>query len=218
MKTTFFKRAVNTLFIFSLLTTFLITSCSDSEKENTRKSLNEFKAYVKEHKDATANYMDQKWEDIEKEYDEKRVELDKKADKMDQEMKDSYQATVNDWEAFKADYLNKQQEKEDMAKAEKLKATIVPSDIHTDLSNVNEKNIVSVFEHFVNTVDNQKEMYSKEEWININNYWKSLNDISARLDDEQKITKADNRKLDGQRIKYGAIKALNKPFAESENK
>jgi hypothetical protein len=219
MKTTFLQKGANAFFAFTLLAAFFtFTSCGDQGKENARKSLNDFKAYVKEHKDATANYMDTKWEDMEKEYDQKKNDLDKNMDKMDQEMKESYQATVADWETFKAEYQMKQREKEDMAKAEQLKATIIPTDIHTDLSNVTGKNVVSVFEHFVNTVDNQKEMYSKEEWVNINNYWKSLNDLSGRLDDAHEISKEDGRRLDGLRIKYAAIKTLNKPFAESENK
>ena len=86
------------------------------------------------------------------------------------------------------------------------------------LSDVTGKNIVKVFDFFVTKVDNHKEEYSKEEWVNINNYWKSLNDVSARLDDVNAISKEDGRKLDGLRLKYTAIKALNKPFAESENK
>lgn len=217
MKTTTLQKVKDGLFIFSLLATFLtLAYCSDQGKEKSRKSLEDFKAYVKEHKDATANYMDQKWEDLEKEYNQKKAELDKNADKMNQEMKDSYREAVVDWEVFKADYQMKQQEKEDQAKAEQLKATVIPKDVNTDLSNVSGKNIANVFEHFVTRVDNNKEAYSKEEWININNYWKSLNDLSARLDEEGKISREDSRKMDGLRIKYVAIKALNKPFAESE--
>ncbi len=218
MKTSFLKKASDALFIFTLLSLFLLlTYCTtDQGKENTRKSLTEFKAYVKEHKDATANYADHKWENLEKEYDQKKAELDKGLNEMDQEMKESYQSTVADWETFKADYAAKQKEKEDRMKAEQLRAAIIPNDISTDFSNVNGKNIANVFEHFVNTVDNKKELYSKEEWININNYWKSLNDLAGRLDDEQTISRKDSRKIDGLRIKYTAIKVLNKPFAESE--
>lgn len=219
MKTTLLQKVKDGLFIFSLLATFLtLTYCSDQGRENTRKSVNDFKAYVTEHKDAAANYMDQKWEDMEKEYNDKKAEADKNLDKMDQEMKDSYYATVANWEVFKTKYQSNQKEKEDMAKAEALKATVIPKDVNTDLSNVSGKNIANVFEHFVTRVDNNKEAYSAEEWTHLNNYWKSLNDLSARLDDEGKISKEDNRKLDGQRIKYMAIKTLNKPFAESENK
>ncbi|MES2559390.1 MAG: hypothetical protein V4590_06595 [Bacteroidota bacterium] len=218
MKTTFQQKISNVLFVFTLLSTFvLLTYCTNQGKEKTRESLTEFKAYVKEHKDATANYVDQKWEDLEKEYNQKKAELDKDLDKMDQEMKDSYRAAEADWEAFKTEYLLKQKEKEEQAKAEQFKATILPPEISTDFSNINGKNIAPVLEHFVNTVDNKKETYSKEEWININNYWKSLNDLAGRLDENHQVTREDSRKMDGLRIKYMAIKALNKPFAESEH-
>ncbi|MES2380774.1 MAG: hypothetical protein V4538_07020 [Bacteroidota bacterium] len=218
MKTAFLQKAKDGLFIFAMLATFFTLSyCSDRGKEKTQKSIAEFKVYVKEHKDASEKYMDQKWEDMEKEYDLKKAELDKHADKMDQEMKNNYDETVAEWQAFKADYQIKRKEKEEMAKVETLKSAIVPADIHTDFSNVNGSNIVSVFEHFVNTVDSQKEIYSKEEWVLINDYWKSLKDLASRLDDAKKISKEDNRKLTGLKIKYMAIKTMNKPFAGSEN-
>lgn len=218
MKATYLQKAKDGLFIFAMLATFFTLSyCSDHGKEKTKKSINDFKVYVKEHKDATANYMDQKWEDMEKEYDMRKAELDKHVDKMDQEMKSSYDETVADWQAFKADYQMKRKEKEERAKVETLKASVVPADIHTDLSNVDGKNIVSVFEHFVNTVDNQKEIYSKEEWVHINDYWKSLKDVADRLDEAKQISKDDNKKLTGLKIKYMAIKTMNKPFAGSEN-
>jgi hypothetical protein len=219
MRTLFDQKSSHVLFLTACIAALLtFTSCTDQEKENTRKSLNDFKAYVKQHKDATADYADEKWEDMEREYDEKKAGLDKNMDKMDNEMKAHYQAAVADWESFKADYQAKRAEKDAIANAEKLKTTIIPEGIHTDLSNVTSKNIASVFEHFVTTVDNQKEIYSKEEWININNYWKSLNDMAARMNDANQISGADTRKIDGQRIKYSAIKVMNKPFAESENK
>ncbi len=217
MKTTFLQKAKDGLFIFAMLATFFTLSyCSDHGNEKTKKSINDFNVYVKEHKQATASYVDQKWEDLEKEYDLKKAELDKQADKMDQEMKSSYEATVADWEAFKADYQIKRKAKEEMAKVESLKATIVPTDIRTDFSNVNGSNIASVFKHFVNTVDNQKEIYTKEEWEHINNYWKSLKDAANRLEEANQISKNDHKKITGLKIKYMAIKTLNKPFAGSE--
>lgn len=219
MKTSIMQKVKNRLFVFSLLATILtLTYCTNQGKDQSRKSLTDFKAYVKEHKDASARYMNDKWDDIEKEYDEKKSVIDKDINDMDEEMKASYEATLADWESFKADYQQNQKEKAEQARAEQFKAAIVPKDVNTNLSNVTGKNIADVFEHFVNTVDNKKELYSKEEWININDYWKRLNNLSARLDEERKITREDSRKMDGIRIKYMAIKTLNKPFAESDNK
>jgi hypothetical protein len=215
MRTIVHPKAFALLLMAGLLTAFFtFSACTDQGKENARKSLDDFKAYVKEHKDATVAYMDQEWDDMQMEFDRKKAELDKNMNKMDNEMKKSYEEALADWETFKADYQVKRSERN----AEKLRATIVPSDIHTDLSNVTSKNIAAVFEHFVNTVDNNKETYSKEEWVSINNYWKSLNDLAGKMDDDHKITREDSRKMDALRLKYGAIKVLNKPFAESENK
>jgi Rps23 Pro-64 3,4-dihydroxylase Tpa1-like proline 4-hydroxylase len=222
MKTTFLKsvdQEINGIFLaLLLLTIFTLPYCTDQSKEKTHRSLNEFNAYVKEHKDASENYADQKWEDLEKEYNNKKADLDKNANKMDQEMKASYDNAIADWDSFKNSYLLKQKEKEDQKRADELKAKLVPMGTNIDFSNIDSKNIAAVYDHFVNTVDKNKDFYSKEEWINITNYWKSLNDMETRLDQTHSIPKPDLRKIEGLQIKFVAIKALNKPFAESENK
>src|SRR5690606_35932272 len=144
---------------------------------------------------------------------EKKAKVEAKADKLEAEAKQSYQQTVNDWEAYK----QKATERQALRQAEKdavlLRASLVPAGIKANLSNVDGKNVASVFQHFIDEVENKKETYSKEEWINVNNYWQSLNDVADKLETQQKIAKADLKTIRGIKTKYAATKVLNKPFA-----
>jgi hypothetical protein len=197
-----------------LLSFFIFSACSNEGKEKANKSLDDFKTYVKEHQESTEKYSEEKWEDIEREYQEKKADLDKKADKMDREMKESYHNAQADWEDFKNDISNRHLVKEQKKQEEKLIHTFAPDHIKADMANITGENIASVYIHFFDVVEKNKEIYSKEEWATVNNYWKKLNDIKDRLDENKAISKSDNRQINEIKLKYGATKAMNKPFAQ----
>jgi hypothetical protein len=63
--------------------TLLNTSCNNTEKEKRECDLQDFKAYVKEHRNATEQYAQDSWEDLNSGFEKKKAELGKQADKMD---------------------------------------------------------------------------------------------------------------------------------------
>lgn len=208
--------SVNKILIPVILLSFIVvSSCSNEGREKTNKSLEEFKTYVKEHKESAERYTEEKWEDIEREYQEKKAELDKSADKMDREMKEKYNNAQSDWEDFKNDISTRRMLKEQKKQEEKLIRTFTPDYIMTDMTNITGENIASVYVHFFGVIEQNKETYTKEEWRSVNDYWNKLNDIRDRLDENKAISKADNKRINEIKLKYGATKAMNKPFAES---
>lgn len=194
---------------------FSFSYCTEKD-DKARKSVNELKNYVDVSKAKTDSTIDEHWDNIEREYSEKKSEAERYADKMEAELKESYDKAVKDWEAYKADVKEKHALRQKEKEARLLRSSLAPAGILPDLSNVTAANIRSVYEHFIDVVENNKEIYSKEQWINVNNYWQSLNDIKDKLDKTHSITEADNRKIKGIKAKYAATKVLNKPFAQSE--
>ena len=160
--------------------------------------------------------LDEQWENIEREYEEKRAEVELHADKMESELKDSYHQTEAKWGEYKQKMQERQETRQKEKEAMLLRSSLTPAGIDADLGNVTAANIRSVYEHFFEVVENNKETYSKEQWVHINNYWQSLNDVKDRLDKTNSITKEDEKKIKGIKAKYAATKALNKPFATSE--
>jgi len=215
MKTLYTRQMPSGLSIFVILfAIFVFSACSDKGRTQLQRSLTEFKMYVKEHKEAADKYAEEKWEDIEKEYQEKKADLDKQADKMDKEMKQSYANAVADWEEFKNDMESKREAKHQEKQSRELKKTLAPEYIKTDMSNITGKNIVMVYKHFFEVIEKNKEVYTREEWTVANDYWNDLNAIREKLEEKNAISKEDNREINDIRIKYGATRALNKPFAE----
>lgn len=214
MKTPQFFPSMIATVLLSTCGLLMFPGCSDQNKEKTQRSLAEFDTYVKEHKEAVDKYSEQKWEDLEREYNEKKMQLDKETAKMDKEMKRNYANAEAEWQAFKNDLTAKQKAKLQEKQSEQLKRSFAPESVQPDMSNISGKNIVLVYQQFFNTVEKNKDTYTKEEWTIANDYWKILNSIRERLDDKKEISKKDDHRITEIRIKYGATKALNKPFAE----
>jgi hypothetical protein len=217
-KSTFFQTQ-SWIFVPTLLLCFFMLSyCTHTQQQQTDNSVEEFKEYVNTKVNKVEDETEENWEAIEREYNEKKAKADAKAAKLEAEAKQSYDKAVSDWDTYKSKSIEKQLLKQAEKEARLLRSSLVPAGIDVDLSNVNGNNIVSVYEHFIDVIENNKETYSKEQWINVNNYWKSLNDVRDRLDKNNAISKGDNKVINGLKTKYGAIKVLNKPFAQSENK
>lgn len=201
-----------------LLSFFLLSYCTGKQTRNTDRSVEEFKGYVDEQVNKLDSTVEENWEEVEKTYNEKKSRAGEKMDKMEASVKESYNKAVADWEGYKQNVEERRRVKQAEKDAALLKASLVPADIRSDLSNVNSSNIAAVYKHFIEQVETNKETYSKEQWVHVNNYWQSLNDVHEKLNKTRSVSSADNKTISGIKTKYAATKVLNKPFAESENK
>lgn len=205
------------IFIPVLLVIFFTLSyCTEKQHNKTEDAVEDFKGYVNTQVNNADNETEQKWEDIEKTYAEKKAKADAHADKLEADAKEGYRKAVNDWEQYREKASERQQMRQAEKDAKLLRSSLVPAGIDTDLKNITGANIASVYEYFFSVVEKNKETYSKEQWVNINNYWQSLNDVKERLDQSKAISKEDNKTIRGIKSKYATTKALNKPFAEAE--
>lgn len=205
------------LIIVLLLSTFTFSHCSDNGKENQRKDLDNFNTYVSEHRTASEKYYDQKWEDMDREYNERKTLLEKDIEKMDNESKEIYNKSVADWEAYKNEFNAKQEERKQLTEVNNFKMKLLPSGTDTELKSLTAHNIQLVYVHFYDIVEKNKDTYTKEEWNHINNLWVNMNYMREGFEKNHEIPEAEMKKINNVRLKYTAIKALNRPFADSEH-
>lgn len=192
------------------ITALAFTACNNDEQ--LRKDTAEFRTYVSNHRDSAEVYVETQWDKLEAEYNEKRTKLD--TSKMATELKETYNETQADWEAFKAEYAAKREEKESIAATDAFRAKLAIEGVRPDYTDLTNTNILAEYEHFVNTVKANKDLYTKEEWLVINNSWKALQGRKKEIDNN--ISSSDNGKITKLQLEYTAIKAVNRPFADSE--
>lgn len=190
--------------------TLVFTACSNDEQ--LRKDTAELRDYVNNHRDSVEIYADTQWDNLEAEYNTKKAKLD--TSKMATEIRETYNETARDWETFKADYAVKREEKLKLAEQDAFRATLAIQGVRPDFTDLSNTNILAEYEHFVTTVKANKDLYSKEQWLVVNNSWKALQGRKKEIDNN--IASADNTKIAKLQLEYTAIKATNRPFADSE--
>lgn len=198
-----------------LIAAIALSACSHQAEEKRRQDVKDFEAYVDARRDSVENYLDRTWDDIEREYNEKRADLSKDSAEWAEDVKANYYEAERDWETFKANYRVKSEERNNVAKMDALRNTLVIGGVRSDYTDLTKDNIVRQYEHFVNTVRTNKDVYTKEEWTAININWKALNGRKREIDKD--ISGADNSRIMKLQVEYTGIKAVNRPFADSEN-
>jgi len=181
-----------------------------------QRSLDDFKSYVQQHKDSVNAYTSQKWDSLDSTYMVKKDTLEKEYDHMSDDMKRSYDSTKNVWLAFKADYSKRVNENLKLAQMDSLRSSLTISGVRTDFTDLSAAKIENEYEHFVNTVKNNKDVYTSEQWQVVNVSWKALNGRKREVSND--LPAGDEKKIIKLKFEYTGIKAANRPMAvDSDN-
>jgi hypothetical protein len=80
---------------------------------------------------------------------------------------------------------------------------------------VTRENILSKYEAFIETVENNKKAYSSNDWADLEVLWEALNDRKNEL---EPLETEKNLKIAELKVEYGTIKAVRKTEAKAEEK
>ncbi len=80
---------------------------------------------------------------------------------------------------------------------------------------VTKDNILSVYENFVNTVQKNKDNYSREDWDEIKLLYEALDNRKNTVEKEG-LSSEDNRKIAGLKLKFGPMYTVNRMGTKSE--
>jgi len=195
------------------------TSCKDEKQEKAQKTIDSYVAYVDSVKNVKADDLKADWKDVEAEYDRKSAE----AQTALADIKDNSAAT----EKINASKIKYEEFKKEMTTVfappapspqQQLRNSLfgegkIGEDMNFDW--VNAKNIHSVYQQFVHTVENNKDKYSREDWDKIKIMYEAL-DSRKNTVEKEGLTSEDNRKIAGLKVKFAPMYTLNRMGAKSE--
>jgi hypothetical protein len=132
---------------------------------------------------------------------------------MNESIKSSYYYAVRNWKDFQNQYIVKRSEEAKVGEMDTLRKSLALDGIRSDFTDLGSAQILEAYEHFVNTVNTNKDVYTREQWTVVNVSWKALNGRKREL--EKDISAATGAKITKLQLEYTGIKALNRPLAEN---
>lgn len=181
----------------------LFASCKDEKTDMAKKNVKDYTNYVDsvsklDYAEAYSN-----WENIENQYNNHKSMADVNVEdvKVNESLHDDADEATVKYESYKAELLaKKEKEDKDSFKKSLLGANY---DNSADMSFgwINKDNILSVYETFVNTVDANKDSYSREQWDEIKLLYEAI-DTRKNTVEKEGLTSADNMKIAGLKLKF----------------
>jgi hypothetical protein len=208
-----------------LTATFVITgfiACKNSPTiaQQDAMSLN---SYVDSVENLTPVYTAAYWSDLDKEYQVRVIKADNSMATLEASDKAKLEETKVQYAALKRSYDAKIKEVEattvitapDYRQALRnnlFGKGMIGSDMSFGFANAN--NLLSIYRNFVNTVADNKNNYTREDWDEIKVLYEALDTRKNTV--EKELPDGDNTKIAGLKIKFSLIKATHRGGTKGE--
>jgi hypothetical protein len=214
------KMKKRNLFIGIALISLGFTSCEDAKTMEAEKAVDTYVAYVDSVSNIKAAQAEANWETIKDTYHENVAKAETALENLTD--KEAYQTRLDASRAKYESYKN-QMEADLVAEAmanskQQLRNTLFGEGKIGDDMNfkwVNKDNILTVYDQFINTVDANKDSYSREDWDEIKLMYEALDSRKNTVENEG-LTSEDNRKIAALKLKFAPMYTLNRMGAKSD--
>lgn len=165
-------------------------------------------------------YTLENWTAIDNGYQERALTAERNIANLEEADRAKAEETKKKYAAFKADYQAKMQAKADAAKV----VVAIKPDYRQVLRNrlfgegkigsdmqfgfVTANNILGVYKNFVNTVADNRDNYTREDWDEIKVLYEALDTRKNAV--EKDLASSNNMKIAGLKVKFASIKATNR--------
>lgn len=204
-----------------------VVSCKNTEEKQQHRSVDAYKDYVDSISRVSMSDLSGQWDEIEATVERRKNEAEAQLRSLsdDDKMKEKYQeniySTTEKYNDFRQNALSEIQRLKTENATNDLRNALFPNETITndrDFNWVSKENVLNVYDHFVTTVSNNKDTYSREEWHEIKMLYEALDNRKNTLEKEG-LPAADNRKIAALKLKFGPMYQINKTEAKiKENK
>ena len=199
------------------------TSCKDEKAVEAEKTVDSYVMYVDSLGNVASEDARENWDGIEATYQIKSGDAQAALANMKDNTaaQERLAAATAKYEAMKAKYEAEVQENAKVAvsanpKQQLRNALFGEGKIGDDMnfSWVNKDNILGIYQNFVNTVDTNKDVYSREDWDEVKLMYEAL-DSRKNTVEKEGLSGEDNRKIAGLKLKFAPMYTVNRMGAKS---
>jgi hypothetical protein len=219
----------NNVMITAAIAITAFTACNTPANEQAKQDVSNLNQYVDSVDKLTPVYTTGNWSAVDKEYQERAMKAENAVATLEAADKEKVEASKTKYANLKANYEAKIKEQEQAAKMKDEQAAStnpmktapdyrmalrnrlfgegkIGADMKFDF--VTAGNLLSVYKNFVNTVADNRDKYSREDWDEIKVLYEALDTRKNSV--EKDLAGSDNVKIAGLKIKFAAIKATNR--------
>jgi|SRR5688572_13587945 len=208
-----------------IATAFLITgfiSCKDSPTIAQQDAIN-LNSYVDSVENLTPVYTAAYWADVDNGYQLRLTKTDNTMATLEASDKAKLEESKVQYAVLKTNYEIKIKESEATAvitqpdyrqvlRNKLFGEGVIGSDMSFGFATAN--NLLSIYRNFVNTVDENKNIYTREDWDEIKVLYEALDTRKNTV--EKELPDGDNRKIAGLKVKFSLIKATHRGGTKGE--
>ncbi|MFH4964927.1 DUF6565 domain-containing protein [Gaetbulibacter sp. M235] len=207
-----------TLAIVAIATIF--SSCKDDKKEIAQKQVDIYSTYIDSVSNVTAVEASKNWNAIESGFQKNKADADNAivTVKDNSEMQMSIDASTDQYMVFKAEVKAETEAMEAANLKLMMRQSLLGNGFNGDdmkFTWINKDNILSVYQNFVDTVEKNKDSYSREDWDEIKLLYEAI-DTRKNTVEKEGLTSSDNRKISGLKLKFAPMYTFNRMGAKSD--
>ncbi len=215
--------------ITAAITITAFAACNTPANEQAKKDVTNLNEYVDSVDKLTLVYTTANWQQVDEGYQERAIKAEEALATLEAADKEKVAESKAQYATLKANYETKIKEQE---AADKMKTDLgngaspmntapdyrmalrnrlfgegkIGADMKFDFVTAN--NILGVYKNFVNTVADNKNNYSREDWDEIKVLYEALDTRKNAV--ERDLAGSDNRQIAGLKIRFATIKATNR--------
>ena len=195
------------------------SSCKDEKKVQAEKSIETYVVYVDSLENIDSSAAKENWETIQANYELKNAEAEEALVNLKEDVKaqERINASRAKYEELKAKMNAEAEAIIAASPKQQLRDALfgegkVGDDMNFDW--VNAKNILSVYQLFVDTAEKNKDNYTREDWDEVKLMYEALDSRKNTVENEG-LTSNDNGKISSLKLKFAPMYTLNRMGAKS---
>lgn len=198
----------------------MLVSCKDSKKELAQEKVESYQAYIDSITQVSINEAMSNWEAIENEWKQMQDEANNAVVtiKENSEMKKSVDRSTLKYDTFKSEVMAEHERMEIANSKMMMRQSLLGSGYtggDMKFEWINKDNILSVYQNFVDTVVENKDSYSREDWDEIKLLYEAIDTRKNTVENEG-LSSADNRNIAALKLKFGPMYTFNRMGAKSD--
>lgn len=214
---------LNSILIAIFLIVILV-SCANNDRDQRYVAVDAYEAYIDSISNVGMQNVSDRWNEIEYTVREKRSEAENQLNTIedDDNQKSMYQqkvySTNERYDDFRNQVLTERERLETASVNQNLRNSLFRNGSIGDNRNfnwVNKDNILATYEHFVSTVSNNKDNYTREEWDEIKMLYEALDSRKNTVENEG-LSPEDNRKIAALKLEFAPMFKINRLEAKNE--